>query len=70
MVGMVDEAINEEKPKWWSFFACPLVGAALAVSVLGAMTIWLFVLPFATVGLLALLKWGGNRKSQAEGGTR
>jgi hypothetical protein len=27
------------------------------------MTIGLFVLPFATAGLLALLKWGGNRKS-------
>lgn len=55
--------MNEDKPKWWSFFAWPLVGAALAVSVLGAMTIGLFVLPFATAGLLALLRWGGNRKS-------
>lgn len=60
---MVDEAMNEDKPKWWSFFAWPFVGAALAVSVLGAMTIGLFVLPFATVGLLALLRWGGNRRS-------
>lgn len=55
--------MNENKPSWWTFFAWPVVGAALAVSVLGAMTIGLFVLPFAIAGLLALLKWGGNRKS-------
>ncbi len=55
--------MSENRPNWWTFFAWPIVGAALAVSVLGAMTIGLFVLPFATAGLLALLRWGGNRKS-------
>lgn len=56
-------AMKEDNPQWWSFFAWPVVGAALAVSVLGAMTIGLFVLPFATAGLIALLRWGGNRRS-------
>ncbi len=55
--------MNSEKPKLWSFLAWPVVGAALSLSVLGAMTIGIFVLPFSLLGLLALLKWGGNRKS-------
>lgn len=55
--------MNGEKPKVWSFFAWPVVGAALVVSILGMMTIGLFVLPFALIGLHFLLKWGGNRKS-------
>ena len=57
--------MNEDKPKWWSFFAWPLVGAALAFSVVSAMTIGIFLLPFVLVGLFALLKWGGDRKSSA-----
>jgi hypothetical protein len=64
-VGMVDETVNEEKPSWLSFFAWPIVGAALAFSVLSAMTVGIFILPIALVGLFALLKWGGNRKSSA-----
>lgn len=55
--------MNEDKPTWWSFFAWPLVGAALVVSILGLMTIGLFVLPLALIGLHFLLKFGGNRKS-------
>ncbi len=55
--------MNSEAPKVWSFIAWPVVGAALSLSVLGAMTIGIFILPFALLGLLALLKWGGNRKS-------
>lgn len=55
--------MNSEALKVWSFIAWPVVGAALSLSVLGAMTIGIFVLPFALLGLLALLKWGGNRKS-------
>jgi len=65
MVGMVDETMNEDKPKWWSFLAWPIVGAALAFSILALMTIGIIVLPFALVGLFALLRWGGNRKSSA-----
>ena len=61
---MVVETVNEDKPTWWSFLAWPIVGAALAVSVLGMMTIGLFVFPFALLGLLAMLKWGGNPKSR------
>lgn len=63
MVGVVVETVNEGKPNWKSFLAWPLIGAALALSVLGAMTIGIFVLPFALAGFFALLKWGGNRKS-------
>jgi hypothetical protein len=62
-VGMVDETVNENKPSWPSFFAWPVVGAALAISILGLMTIGLFVLPFALLGLLFLYKLGGNRRS-------
>ena len=40
-----------------------MVGAALSLGVLGAMTIGIFVLPFALLGLLALLKWGDDRQS-------
>ena len=65
MVGMVDEAMNEDKPKWWSFFAWPIIGAALAFGVLSLMTVGIFILPFSLIGLFALLKWGGNRKSSA-----
>lgn len=61
---MVVETMNVDKPTWWSFLAWPIVGAALAVSVLGAMTIGIFVLPFALMGLLAMLRWGGNHKSR------
>lgn len=57
------EAMNETKLSWMSFFAWPIVGATLAVSVLGAMTIGLYVLPLAIAALFALLRWGGNRKS-------
>ena len=57
--------MNEDKLKWWSFFAWPIVGAALAFSILALMTIGIIVLPFALVGLFALLRWGGNRKSSA-----
>lgn len=55
--------MSKDKSKWWSFFAWPIVGAALAFGVLSFMTIGIFVLPFALVGLFALHKWGGNRKS-------
>lgn len=55
--------MNTRGPSWWTFIAWPLVGAALAFSIVGAMTIGLFILPFATAALLALLKWGGNRQS-------
>jgi hypothetical protein len=64
-VGMVDETVNEGRPKWWSFFAWPIVGAGLAFGILGLMTIGIYILPIALVGLLALVKWGGNRKSSA-----
>lgn len=63
MVGVVDEAMNEDKPTWAGFFAWPLVAAALAASILGMLTIGRYVLPFALLGLLAVLKWGGNRRS-------
>lgn len=55
--------VNSEKPKLWSFLAWPVVGAALAVSVLGALTIGAYILPFALLGLFILLKWGGDRRS-------
>ncbi|HUW87675.1 MAG TPA: hypothetical protein VMW30_04775 [Candidatus Paceibacterota bacterium] len=55
--------MNETKSSWMSFLAWPVVGATLAVSVLGAMTIGLYVLPLAIAALFALLRWGGNRKS-------
>ena len=51
------------RPSWLSFLAWPIIGAALSLSVLEAMTIGIFVLPFAIAGLLALRKWGGNQKS-------
>lgn len=57
------QSVNAGKPSWASFFAWPIIGAALSFSVLGAMTIGVFVFPFAIAALLALLKWGGNRKS-------
>lgn len=39
MVAMAnrEEPVNEAKPSWPSFFAWPVVGAALAVSVLSAI---------------------------------
>lgn len=40
-----------------------LTGAALYLSLLGAMTIGIFVLPFALVALLALLRWGNRNDS-------
>ena len=55
--------MNPDKLKLWSFLAWPVVGAALAVSVLGALTIGIFILPFALLGLFILLKWGGDRRS-------
>ena len=55
--------VNPDKPKLWSFLAWPVVGAALAVSVLGALTIGAYVLPFALGGLFLLLRWGGDRRS-------
>jgi hypothetical protein len=57
------ERVNVRKPSWASFFAWPIIGAALSLSVLGAMTIGIFVLPFAIAGLLALRKWGGDQRS-------
>ncbi|HEX7405290.1 MAG TPA: hypothetical protein VF307_05135 [Candidatus Nanopelagicaceae bacterium] len=57
------DVVNTGKPSWPSFLAWPIIGAALSLSVLGAMTIGIFVLPFAIAGLLALRKWGGNQKS-------
>jgi len=57
------DAVSTGKPSWPSFFAWPIIGAALSLSVLGAMTIGLFILPFAIAGLFALRKWGGNQKS-------
>jgi hypothetical protein len=55
--------VNSEKPKLWSFLAWPVVGAALSFSVLALMTIGIFILPFALLGLFILLKWGGDRRS-------
>ena len=55
--------MHSEKPKLWSFLAWPVVGAALSLSVLGALTIGAYVMPFALVGLFILLKWGGDRRS-------
>ena len=55
--------MNDDKPKLWSFLAWPVEGAALAVSVLGALTIGAYIMPFALVGLFILLKWGGDRRS-------
>ena len=55
--------MNSEKLKLWSFLAWPVEGAALAVSVLGALTIGAYIMPFALVGLFILLKWGGDRRS-------
>ena len=55
--------MDPEKPKLWSFLAWPVVGAALSLSVLGALTIGAYVMPFALVGLFILLKWGGDRRS-------
>ena len=55
--------MNSEKPKLWSFLAWPVVGAALSFSVLALMTIGIFILPFALLGLFILLKWGGDRRS-------
>ena len=57
------DAVGTGKPSWPSFFAWPIIGATLSFSVLGAMTIGIFVFPFAIAGLLALRKWGGNQKS-------
>lgn len=61
MVGIAEETVNETKPSWLNSLVWPVVGAALAVSVVGAMTIGLYVLPLATAALFALLVWGGNR---------
>ncbi len=55
--------MNSEKPKLSSFLAWPVVGAALSFSVLALMTIGIFILPFALLGLFILLKWGGDRRS-------
>jgi hypothetical protein len=55
--------VSTDRPSWASFFAWPMIGAALSLSVLGAMTIGVFVFPFAIAGLFALRKWGGNQKS-------
>lgn len=55
--------MNETEPSWPSFLLWPVVGAALAVSVLGAMTIGLYVLPLAIAALFVLLRWGGNRRN-------
>lgn len=60
---MVVEAENETEPSWLSILAWPVAGAALAISVLGAMTIGLYVLPLAIAALFALLRWGGNRRN-------
>lgn len=57
------QAVSETKPSWMSFLAWPLIGAGISYSVLGAMTIGLFVFPFVLTGLFAMFKWGGNRKS-------
>lgn len=62
MVGMVDETMNETKLSWPSFLLWPVVGATLAVSVLGSMSIGLYVLPLTFAALFALLKWGGDRR--------
>lgn len=63
MVGIAEETVNETKPSWLNSLVWPVVGVALAVSVLGAMTIGLYVLPLAIAVLFALLVWGGNRGS-------
>ena len=55
--------VTTGKPSWPSFLAWPIIGAALSLSVLGAMTIGIFVFPFAIAGLFALRKWGGSQKS-------
>ena len=55
--------MNSEKPILWSFLAWPVVGAALSFGVLALMTIGIFILPFALLGLFILLKWGGDRRS-------
>jgi len=63
MVGMAVETVNDEKPSWASYFLWLVIGVGLIYSVLGIMTIGLFILPFVLAALLAMLKWGGNRKS-------
>ena len=55
--------MNADKPTWLGFFAWPMVAAALVASILGMLTIGRYVLPFALIGLYAVLKWGGNRRS-------
>ncbi len=61
---MVVEAMNDDKPTWWNFLAWPIVGGALAFSVLGIMSNGIFIFPFALIALFAMLRWGGNQKSR------
>ena len=55
--------MNDHKPTWFGFFAWPIVAVALVASILGMLTIGIYVLPFALLGLHVVLKWGGNRRS-------
>jgi hypothetical protein len=57
------ESVNSGTPSWASFIAWFVVGVALLISVVSLKTIGIFVFPFAIAGLLAVRRWGGNRKS-------
>lgn len=53
--------MNDDKPTWESFLAWASVGVALAISALGAMTIGVWVLPFALIGLISIYKRANRR---------
>lgn len=55
--------MNDDKRRWWLRLAWLFVIAAFVASILGMLTIGIFILPFAFLGLYLVLKWGGDRKS-------
>ncbi len=54
--------MNNNKRRWWLRLAWLLVVAAFVAGILGMLTIGIFILPFAFLGLYLVLKWGGDRK--------
>ena len=54
--------MRESQPSWKSFLAWASVGVALAISAIAVMTIGVWVVPFALIGLIASYK-RANRSS-------
>jgi hypothetical protein len=55
------------RPRIWPFFAWAAVGTGACVTVLGAFSVGLLVLPLVIAALIALLIWPGSRTSAALG---